>query len=215
MRSGLSPQQAMEAYDRQTPELFRTFVGKGTVVVPTLVVSHPAEPATEPDPRAIYVPASVKRQWASLCPPPTGTPDARALEIRASRDLFFGKYCLRWVKEMQQAGVRLLAGTDLGVCGVYPGFSLHDELDWLVKAGLNPMEALQAATRNPAIFLGKSDMGTLEPGKSADIVILDRSPLDGIANTKAIRAVVLRGQLLHRDALDKLLAGAAAAAGSH
>lgn len=215
MRGGMSGQQAMDEYDRQTPELFRTFVSKGTAVDPTLVVSHPAERTAELDPRGIYISASVKRQWASMCPPASGTPDARALEFYATRVTFFEKYLLKWVREMNHAGVLLLAGTDLGVCGVYPGFSLHDELDWLVKAGLSPMDALQAATRNAALFLGKSDMGTLEKGKSADLVVLDANPLDNIANTRAIRAVVLRGQILHRDILDKLLADTATTASKH
>ena len=109
----------------------------------------------------------------------------------------------RVVKEMQQAGVKLLAGTD----GRLFGFDLHDELQELVTAGLTPMQALQTATRNPADFFGKLDsMGTVEKGKIADLVLLDADPLESIANTTKINAVVVNGQLLDRKALDRMLA---------
>ena len=67
---------------------------------------------------------------------------------------------------MHRAGVKMLAATDALVWYVFPGFSLHDELELFVKAGLNPLEALQTATRNPAIYLGMIDMvGTVDEGK--------------------------------------------------
>ena len=114
---------------------------------------------------------------------------------------------------MRRAGVRILAGTDLGNPYVYPGFSLHDELALLVQAGLTPLEALQTATINPAKFFGKEkELGTIEKGKLADLVLLDANPLEDINNTRKINAVVLNGRLLDRAALDKLLADVEAAA---
>jgi tetratricopeptide (TPR) repeat protein len=87
-----------------------------------------------------------------------------------------------------------------------PGFSLHDELGLLVKAGLTPMQALQAATLNPARFLGiEKDSGTVEAGKIADLVLLDANPLDDIANTKKINTVIYGGKLLARSELDQML----------
>jgi imidazolonepropionase-like amidohydrolase len=106
---------------------------------------------------------------------------------------------------MQKAGVRLLAGTDLAAAGTYPGFDLHEELALLVEAGLTPMEALQCATRNAAGFLKLSDVGTIQAGKIADLVLLDANPLEDIRNTRRIRAVVIRGKLLRRPALGNLL----------
>ena len=85
------------------------------------------------------------------------------------------------------------------------------QLELLVKAGLTPMEALQAATSAPAEFLGKrKEWGTIEAGKYADLVLLDGNPLEDIRNTRKIRAVVVRGELFERAALDQLLAGEAA-----
>ena len=100
------------------------------------------------------------------------------------------------VRAMRRAGVQFLAGTDTLNPFCFPGFSLHDELALLVEAGLTPMEAMQAATINPAVFMGKSSsLGTIEKGKIADLVLLDANPLDDIGNTKRIAAVVVGGKL--------------------
>jgi imidazolonepropionase-like amidohydrolase len=115
---------------------------------------------------------------------------------------------------MHRAGVPLMAGTDTAA-GVYviPGFSLHQELELFVKAGLTPMEALQTATLNPAKFLGRTqDFGTVETGKLADLVLLDASPLDDIRNTQKISGVVLGGRYFSRADLDSILKTVEAAA---
>jgi imidazolonepropionase-like amidohydrolase len=115
---------------------------------------------------------------------------------------------------MHRAGVPLMAGTDTAA-GVYviPGFSLHQELELFVKAGLAPMEALQTATLNPAKFLGRTnDLGTVETGKLADLVLLDANPLDDIRNTQKISAVVLGGRYFSRADLDSILKNVEAAA---
>jgi len=104
---------------------------------------------------------------------------------------------LRVTREMHAAGAPLLAGTDAGgSANVEPGESLHRELELLVEAGLTPMEALQAATRNAAEFLGRKDIGTVEKGKLADVVLLEGNPLEDIRNTRRIAAVVVRGRLI-------------------
>ncbi len=97
-----------------------------------------------------------------------------------------------------------MAGTDIGLPYVFPGFSLHDELALLVEAGLTPLEALQAATRNTAKAVGLGDdLGTIEVGKLADLVLLDADPLAAITNTTRIAAVVANGRLLERADLDE------------
>ena len=107
---------------------------------------------------------------------------------------------------MHKAGVGILAGTDTTNPYCFPGFSLHDELALLVDAGLTPIEALQAATLNPAKFLNRlDDMGSVEPGKLADLVLLDADPLADIHNTTRIAAVVLEGKLLPKPQLQRML----------
>jgi imidazolonepropionase-like amidohydrolase len=90
---------------------------------------------------------------------------------------------------------------------------LHEELKLMVSAGFTPMEALQAATLNPARYLGnEKDLGTVETGKFADLVLLDANPLDDISNTKKIRAVIVNGRYFDRDKLDAMLTAVQAAA---
>src|SRR5262245_17165668 len=107
---------------------------------------------------------------------------------------------------MHRARVRLLAGSDTPQPYVVPGSSLHDELALLVEAGLTPLEALQAATRNPARFLGMGrSLGTVEIGKTADLVLLEADPFQKITNTRTISGVVLGGQLLPKPSLEAML----------
>jgi imidazolonepropionase-like amidohydrolase len=114
---------------------------------------------------------------------------------------------LQMVGALHRAGVPFMAGTDAAP-GVYimPGFSLHDELANFVEAGFTPMESLQTATSNPAKFLGmEASLGSVEPGKIADLVLLGANPLEDIRNTQQINAVIATGRLLDRAALDQIL----------
>ena len=107
---------------------------------------------------------------------------------------------------MQKAGVGILAGTDTANPYCFPGFSLHDELGFLVQAGLSPLQALQAATLNPARYFGKEkDFGTVEAGKIADLVLLDADPLNNIGNTQKIDAVFFDGREFDRSGLVAML----------
>ncbi|MFP5263446.1 MAG: amidohydrolase family protein [Blastocatellia bacterium] len=160
------------------------------------------------DPRLRYVKPSWKERWLRMTEEagtwPAGEGAKRNETIRKEDAL---------VSKMQKAGVGILAGTDDGNPYVYPGFSLHDELSLLTQAGLTPMEALRAATYNPAKFLGLlSLLGTVERGKLADLVLLDANPLENISNTKKIAGVIMNGQYLGRESLDKILAEVEAAA---
>ena len=115
---------------------------------------------------------------------------------------------------MRRAGVEFLAGMDVLNPYCFPGFSLHDELELFVQAGLSPMEALQTATLNPARFLGQEkDLGTVEKGKIADLVLLNGNPLDDIGNSRKIDAVVTGGKLLPKAEIEKMLADIEAMAG--
>jgi Amidohydrolase family len=114
----------------------------------------------------------------------------------------------KFVGMCNRAGVKILAGTDgPGIGRLTVGFGLHHELGLLVDAGLKPIEALQGATINAARALRKeSEMGSLEAGKFADIVILNSDPLSDIHNTTRIDAVLMRGRMFDRTALGAMLA---------
>lgn len=108
---------------------------------------------------------------------------------------------------MVKAGVPIMAGTDAPIGFLTPGASLHEELALLVEAGLSPLEALRAATYEPARFLGlELKQGTIAPGMKADMVILAADPLSNIKNTKQIADIIRNGTHLDREYLDNLLA---------
>ncbi len=157
-----------------------------------------------PDRLAKYAPAAWRqRTW------PMFTRDISkgwSTDPLADREKFFQAE-LKMVGEMNNAGVPILAGTDTAAgVRVYPGFSLHDELELLVQAGLTPMQALQAATLNAGKYLGLADTGTIEKGKRADLVLLGANPLQDIKNTRKIQSVVLAGRYFSSADLDHLLA---------
>lgn len=112
------------------------------------------------------------------------------------------------VIDMHKAGVGLLAGTDFGEVGLIGGFSLHKELLSLQDVGLTPLEVLKTATLNPAKYQNAIDsLGTIEIGKIADMVLLNKNPLEDIRNTQEIEAVFTNGRYLNRKDLDSLLIG--------
>ncbi len=198
----------LATYDPQrAKELVALFVKNQTWQVPTLYWERGEwlieQTNAGPDPLEKYAPAAWKqRTW------PMFTSDITkhySTDPVSERQQFFQKE-LQMIGEMNQAGLPIMAGTDTAAgVRVYPGFSLHEELVLLVQAGLSPMQALQAATSNPARFFGFADSGTISKGKRADLVLLDANPLDNIANTRKIRSVVLAGRYLSRDDLDGLL----------
>jgi imidazolonepropionase-like amidohydrolase len=119
----------------------------------------------------------------------------------------------KFTSELHRAGLPLLVGSDSLDAFVFPGQSLHRELAEFVRAGVSPGEALRDATLGAAKFLRREkDFGTVEPGKLADLVLFDANPLENIANTQKVFAVVRGGKLLRRAALDALLARAKSAA---
>jgi imidazolonepropionase-like amidohydrolase len=163
------------------------------------------------DGRAKYVPASWKnktwKRFTDEIMKGYGTDDI------AVRKRFIEKE-LEVVQLLHKAGVPFLAGTDTppGVY-VFPGYSLHEELQRFVAAGFTPLEALQTATLNPARFLGvDQQLGTITKGKLADLVLLNANPLEDIRNTQKIAAVIVNGHYYSGKDLEKMLAGVAAAA---
>jgi len=182
--------------------LFQRFRQNGTWQVPTLVVLYQEREIADAtlqrnDSLLVYVPKLLRDYWRSL-----------PVDI-AAKMLALYSFHADLVGPLNRAGVPILAGSDSPNPFVYAGFSLHDELGLLVRAGLTPAEALRTATINPATFLEVTDsLGTVAPGKVADLVLLDANPLTDIGNTKRIRAVIQGGRLLNRRALDAMLARA-------
>ena len=195
--------RVLETYDaRKAASLYATLRANGTWQVPTFTVLHSEAYANElsNDPRLRYMPAQVRTLWAS------STAREHPSEQIAHLRRFFDRR-LQLVGEMHRAGVGILAGSDTLNPYCFPGFSLHDELEWLVKAGLHPLAALQTATLNPAWFLGREkDFGSVDAGKLADLVLLDADPTLDIRNTRRIAAVVAAGRLYPREELDRMLA---------
>jgi imidazolonepropionase-like amidohydrolase len=102
---------------------------------------------------------------------------------------------LQLTKMLYDNGVTILSGTDIPNFDLVPGSSLHHELEILVEAGISPLEVIKIATRNGAQALGiENDVGTIEPGKQADMIILSDNPVDEISNTKKIETVINNGQ---------------------
>jgi imidazolonepropionase-like amidohydrolase len=106
---------------------------------------------------------------------------------------------LQLTKMMYNNGVPILSGTDIPNFDLVPGASLHHELELLVEAGIPPLNVIKIATRNGAQALDiERDVGTIEPGKQADMIVLSENPLDDISNTKKIETVINNGQLIDR-----------------
>ncbi len=107
------------------------------------------------------------------------------------------KIGMKNLKALADAGVRYGMGTDTGVPGRFQGFFEHVELELMVQAGLTPMQAIVAATGSGAEFLKAKDLGTLEPSKWADLIVLGKNPVTDIKNTRTIEAVFLAGNKVY------------------
>ena len=108
----------------------------------------------------------------------------------------FDAWSLSLVNRMHQEGVKIIAGTDTPIGYLTPGYSLHKELELLAEAGLSNLEVLRSATITPAEFFGlENQIGTIEAGKLADLVILNENPLESISNTQNINLVISKGQI--------------------
>jgi imidazolonepropionase-like amidohydrolase len=137
-----------------------------------------------------YMPAGGRNRWHNMASAAAGRMDDDDWKLAAQGAV----NRLQVVSALRSGGVEILAGTDTPNPFVVPGFSLHDELELLVAAGLPPGDALAAATREAARFAAAPDWGVVETGKVADLVVLDANPLDRISHTRRIHGVMLRGR---------------------
>ena len=119
----------------------------------------------------------------------TGQPLAAAQQAKATYDMW-----LATISALHRAGITIIAGTDQAV----PGHSLHREIELYAKAGFTPMEAIQAATLVPARVMGlDKEVGTVEAGKRADLILIEGDPLESISNIRNVRWVVAAGRLFN------------------
>jgi imidazolonepropionase-like amidohydrolase len=153
------------------------------------------------DSLAHYLPDTLRKFVAAIFPIPA--------DIPAGADSVGGAVFRKrqaQIAAMHRAGVGILTGTDAPLRNSPPGFGLHEELQLLAQGGLTNFEVLRAATYEPARFLGLLDVaGTIAPGRNADLVLLDASPLADIRNTRRIAAVIANGRLFDSLARRKLL----------
>jgi amidohydrolase family protein len=207
-------ERMLQTYDeRRAQSVFARLARNKTWQVPTLEVkwtqSYIDDLSRAPDPRIKYIPQSEQQWWT---PQQNFFARYRTPEYITYKKKLFERE-LTLVGALHRAGVPFMTGTDLSGAYIFAGFSLHHELELLVRAGFTPMEALQAATRNPAVFLNEIDsLGTVTRGKIANLVLLDANPLEDIRNTQRIDAVVLNGRYFSKQELEQMLAKAAAAA---
>jgi hypothetical protein len=175
-------------------ELYRFLAEQGAWVVPTLqiqyMISHGEQPEIENNPNLKYL-----SKWDRDIEAIANEFDPEH-QLRPVHD-----YRMTVIGDLHRAGVPILAGSDLA-----GGFYLHEELQRFVEGGLTPVEALRTATTEPAKYLGRSDeLGSIGPGKIADVVLLRANPLEDIRNTQEIEMVIFKGQALERSKLDEML----------
>ena len=134
-------------------------------------------------------PTSIQDEWYQL--------ESKLRQNQSNQDSTFADWSLFLTGRMQDKGIPIAAGTDTPIGLSVPGYSLHSELEMLVKAGLSPLEALGSATVRPAEYFSlQNELGSIDVGKKADMVLLDKNPLDDIRNTKTIAAVISKGRWL-------------------
>ncbi len=195
-------------FDRDTAmAAYRRFAEQGVAVTPTLdggrIIDFLDVEPRDNDAYLAYIGPGLRKTYAwrveraaKATPEQIQARHARYAEVAAVLPM------------LQEAGVHIMAGTDAGFLNSYnyPGIGLHNELSLYVREGLTPPQALTAATRAGPEWFGKLDRyGAVETGKAADLVLLERNPLQDIEATRSVNTVILRGQVFDRTALDGML----------
>lgn len=195
---------------------FEALSRNGTMITPTLVSDYSSKLSSDAvlitairdstgkkDPRNKFVSDKLRHVWQLAY-------DSRYLNGPQDWKAFFRKSAMD-LRVAYKHKVRMLAGTDLGVILVYPGSAIHEEMALMVeKIGMTPADALRAATMHPAMFFKMQDsLGTIAPGKLADLILLGANPLSNIHHTQRIDAVIMNGQYFDKVALNRMLSQAA------
>ncbi|UKK86034.1 amidohydrolase family protein [Sphingopyxis sp. BSN-002] len=197
-------------FDRETAmAAYRRFAAKGVSVTPTLngsrILAYLDRDDHSKDAGLAYIGPKLRKTYDWRIER-AAKADAAAIAARHKQIEDIATI----LPMLAEAGVPIMAGTDAGFLNSfnYPGFGLHDEIELFTAKGLTPAQALTSATRaGPAWFGWLDRYGAIKPGMAADLVLLTKNPLEDIAATRAIDAVVMRGAVYDRAALDKMLAG--------
>ena len=203
--SGKKPSNAavLTAHSEANEQAIITLLAKNQVwQCPTILSDLGSAADVVSDPGLPYWFKNTVDQWKASSLRALNSTDAAAADVKQR----FGRWELSLTTKLHAAGVPFLAGTDAPAgFDLVPGASLHSELEWLVRAGFTPLEALQTATINPAMYFSRTkDFGTVEAGKIADLVVLARNPLVSVGNTRSVVAVVADGRFYSAPELNKL-----------
>jgi imidazolonepropionase-like amidohydrolase len=205
--------------DKERLAQFRRIAAAGTAITPgmTTALGYRATPdqrvydivadeANRLDPRRRYLPRLALDAWR-------WNTDLKKLEGKRGDEAELIRRQVEDVRLAYRAGVTFLIGTDVTVPLIYPGFSVHEEMAWLVReTGVAPLDALRAATLNAARAMRDAGSGRIAPGQRADLLLLGADPLLDIAATTRIEAVVADGRFYDRRELDALREQSAAIA---
>jgi hypothetical protein len=199
--------------EKRIPALVQQVKNAGIYVTPTNYFflssfgKSMAEEVIKNKPDYAYIPANIleerwdirKRYWDNA---PTDDRLKKYVHLRR-----------QMTKELWKGGVKLMTGSDSPEWFLVQGFAVHNELETFVEAGLTPYAALETATRNPAAYLGVLNRkGTVEEGKEASLILLDKNPLEDIRNTRSIKAIFSGNNYYDRTSLNQLLEQAKASA---
>lgn len=207
LRSRLHQLQRTYAIENQDPEVraavLATLAENNTWLVPTLTILAFRENRVYSRASWLeqfkYLPDTIASRW-------TASAQRLAKMPLDSAGIRFAEWGYDMVGRLPEAGVGIMAGTDTPIAFLTPGFSLHEELRLLVQSGLTPLQALEAATVRPAEYFNMEDeLGTVEVGKIADLLLLDANPLENIEHTQRIRAVIKDGHYHDRETVDTWL----------
>lgn len=190
--------------EERREEVFNVLAENNTWQVPTLsltsMAKHQLYARDDWQETFKYLPESVRTEWEE---------NARSMSEQSptETELAHANWAYDVIPLLAEAGVGIMAGTDMPLVMQTPGFVLHEELSLLVRSGLTPMQAIEAATLRPAQYFGlENQQGAIAEGMLADLVLLNANPLDDITNTQEINAVMRDGHLHTRADLDEILA---------